>query len=188
MAIVHVYGIVKGFNVCIQRFRVQCSQNSLISLNKNSTPLKYFQNGPLIYYLSPLIVSLQLVSLTCRHTKSGEDYKGTLSTTYSGKTCQRWDSQSPHTHSFVPSDFIEETSLTGINNYCRNPDGEKGVWCYTTDADMEWEHCVVPVCTGKCICICICRYQALSDIKHNYYNIMSFLSYSSLIEGVLANE
>ena len=70
--------------------------------------------------------------------------------TYNGKTCQRWDTESPHDHFFIASDFPDETSLTDINNYCRNAnyDQKIGVWCFTTDANVEWEHCVIPVCNG----------------------------------------
>ena len=31
-------------------------------------------------------------------------------------------------------------------NYCRNMDGEKGPWCYTTNPEVRWELCAVPVC------------------------------------------
>ena len=48
----------------------------------------------------------------------------------------RWDSQEPHDHNF--SDLEE--------NYCRNPDGSDGAWCYTTDPDVRWELCDVPSC------------------------------------------
>ena len=65
-----------------------------------------------------------------------EEYSGTIATTQSGYTCQRWDSQEPHDHNF--SDLEE--------NYCRNPDGEPRAWCYTTDPDKRWELCAVPFC------------------------------------------
>jgi hypothetical protein len=26
-------------------------------------------------------------------------------------------------------------------NYCRNPDGVKSIWCYTTDSKKRWELC-----------------------------------------------
>jgi len=31
----------------------------------------------------------------------------------------------------------------GDHNYCRNPDGEKTIWCYTTDVSKRWEYCDV---------------------------------------------
>ena len=30
---------------------------------------------------------------------------------------------------------------TGGHNYCRNPDGEASIWCYTTDPAKRWEYC-----------------------------------------------
>lgn len=29
----------------------------------------------------------------------------------------------------------------GAHNQCRNPDGEKTIWCYTTDKSKRWEYC-----------------------------------------------
>eukprot|EP00058_Branchiostoma_floridae_P014530 XP_002600018.1 hypothetical protein BRAFLDRAFT_212191 [Branchiostoma floridae] len=76
----------------------------------------------------------------------GASYRGTVSVTQPGKTCQRWDSQTPHEHTRTSSSFparrLEE-------NYCRNPDGESGVWCYTTDPNDRWDYCDVPICDGK---------------------------------------
>uniref|UniRef100_A0A8C2PWS1 Plasminogen n=1 Tax=Cyprinus carpio TaxID=7962 RepID=A0A8C2PWS1_CYPCA len=75
---------------------------------------------------------------------SGENYRGKISTTASGLTCQRWDSQKPHNHGYIPSvlpdKFLEE-------NYCRNPDGEPKPWCFTTSPSIRWESCSIPRCT-----------------------------------------
>ena len=27
------------------------------------------------------------------------------------------------------------------SNYCRNPDGEETIWCYTTDSNALWDYC-----------------------------------------------
>jgi hypothetical protein len=73
------------------------------------------------------------------------DYRGTIAVTESGKTCQRWDSQSPHTHSRTPQNYPN----SGLDeNYCRNPDGEPRAWCYTTDPNARWEFCEVPTCAN----------------------------------------
>ena len=53
------------------------------------------------------------------------DYRGTVAVTVTGKTCQRWDLQFPHSHSNSP----EDKPLSGLEeNYCRNPDGEDAAW------------------------------------------------------------
>ena len=57
-------------------------------------------------------------------------YRGCQTRTRSGALCQRWDSQSPNTHSRTHENHLT-SGLT--DNYCRNPDGEATIWCYTVD-------------------------------------------------------
>ena len=71
------------------------------------------------------------------------DYRGTVSITSSGLTCQEWDSQLPHSHSRTKENY---PGFGLRSNYCRNPDGERLAWCYTTDPDVRWEFCDVPIC------------------------------------------
>ena len=68
----------------------------------------------------------------------GKSYGGTIAKTKTGLTCQNWMSQSPHQHRFAEM---------GDNNYCRNPDGEAGPWCYTTHPRVRWAVCEVPECS-----------------------------------------
>ncbi len=71
------------------------------------------------------------------------DYRGNISVTASGKTCQAWGSQSPHSHSRTAENYPN----AGLDaNYCRNPDGESRAWCYTEDSSTRWELCEVPTC------------------------------------------
>ena len=71
------------------------------------------------------------------HKHSG--YRGCQNKTRTGKTCQKWTSQSPHRHSRTPGRYRGKG--LGNHNYCRNPDGESTIWCYTTNKSKRWEFC-----------------------------------------------
>merc|ERR1712045_68386 len=55
--------------------------------------------------------------------------------TESGKQCQYWNLDYPHSH-----DYNSE----GSHNFCRNPDNAEKPWCYTTDSSKRWEYCDCP--------------------------------------------
>ncbi|KAI7800147.1 plasminogen, partial [Triplophysa rosa] len=81
----------------------------------------------------------------CMHC-TGDDYRGKISFTESGYTCQRWDSQTPHQHNYSPS-ILPDRNLE--ENYCRNPAGEPRPWCYTTDPSKRWQYCFIARCTTE---------------------------------------
>ncbi|XP_078616566.1 uncharacterized protein LOC144884896 isoform X2 [Branchiostoma floridae x Branchiostoma japonicum] len=92
------------------------------------------------------INKLLLLTESCQEG-NGTSYRGTVAVTETGRTCQRWDSQTPHGHNYTaavyPSAGLEE-------NYCRNAGDWAEVWCYTTDRNKRWERCDVPLCeTGQ---------------------------------------
>ncbi|XP_035693586.1 apolipoprotein(a)-like [Branchiostoma floridae] len=83
-------------------------------------------------------------------TGDGASYRGTLAVTSSGKSCQAWSAQTPHSHSTTPGKYPN----SGLDkNYCRNPKGEHStLWCYTTNPDMKWDNCYLPKCGPEETC------------------------------------
>ena len=66
-------------------------------------------------------------------------YRGCQTQSRSGRTCQKWTEQVPHEHTATPDGFLGMG--LGDHNFCRNPDGEHTIWCYTTDPNTRWEFC-----------------------------------------------
>jgi hypothetical protein len=72
-------------------------------------------------------------------TGNGQDYIGCQYQTNTGRVCQTWSEQSPQEHSYVP-DWYPEAHL-GDHNFCRNPDGDSTIWCFTVDPTLRWDYC-----------------------------------------------
>ncbi|XP_041483848.1 CUB and sushi domain-containing protein 2-like [Lytechinus variegatus] len=85
----------------------------------------------------------------CELHPTGVNYRGNLSQTISGYTCQHWTAQHPHNHSWIPS--LYSYRGLGDHNYCRNPGGETTAWCYTTDPSVRWELCAVGYLDPDCM-------------------------------------
>jgi len=91
---------------------------------------------------------------TCRNWGKGEggDYRGTVSTTRSGATCEKWSKAD-----LGPWGRGERGKWRYGHNHCRNPNkADQGPWCYvpgTKDSyrvGMQgWEYCAVPYCEGE---------------------------------------
>lgn len=80
---------------------------------------------------------------------NGKHYLGTQNYTESGFECQKWSSQTPHSHDTPPMVFPE---LQDAENYCRNVGGQmNGPWCYTVDKTVRWEYCtnLIPLCPNS---------------------------------------
>ncbi|KAM9097595.1 hepatocyte growth factor-like protein isoform X1 [Sarcophilus harrisii] len=121
------------------------------------------QQGPWCYTTNPKVRFQTCGIKTCQEatcfTCNGEDYRGSVDYTESGKECQRWDLQYPHKHPYKPSKYPDKNL---DNNYCRNPDHSERPWCYTTDPLREREFCNIPRCPST-------RQQPPS-LKHTTYN------------------
>ncbi|XP_030847156.1 retinoschisin [Strongylocentrotus purpuratus] len=86
-------------------------------------------------------------TLACQEDPTGVNYRGNLSQTINGHTCQEWTSQDPQQHDRIPANYPN----AGLDdNYCRNPDGEDTAWCYTTDPGIRWELCAVGFLDPRC--------------------------------------
>ncbi|XP_067649116.1 apolipoprotein(a)-like [Haliotis asinina] len=117
------------------------------------------------------MVNMKCVNLsTCWTAPAGRVmYTGTRSRTITGKVCQRWDSQTPHDHTYtddskywIPGIDTPQT-VTGSANYCRDPSRAGFLWCYTTNRKSRWEKCDVPKC----------NIQDYSTLKHTFTEVQS---------------
>ena len=56
-------------------------------------------------------MNLNYIYTDCRNTLEGLGYTGNISTTISGRECQRWDAQEPHKHPYKTT-FDERYNYT----------------------------------------------------------------------------
>ncbi|XP_060606596.1 plasminogen-like [Ruditapes philippinarum] len=83
----------------------------------------------------------------CFKTNCTGCYTGTWHRTQTGRECQRWDSQTPHKHDMAAGEkFQQDQSVTGAQNYCRDPSESGFLWCYTLDPNERWEKCGILEC------------------------------------------
>lgn len=98
----------------------------------------------------------------------GKSYRGLMTSTKTGRTCQKWSAELPHdqaakikpvadTKESVDEDDIRSPAVItwgnglGNHNYCRNPDQSEDMpWCYTMDPELKGPHvketCEIPKC------------------------------------------
>ena len=102
------------------------------------------------YSSHSILLILVLGSLTCPPGTDLAGYAGNVSVTNTGRTCQKWVDQSPHSHSYThPDDFeISDGSITNASNYCRNVAEHPVPWCLTTDPNWFWDTCDESICAG----------------------------------------
>uniref|UniRef100_A0A8C6U9B6 Hepatocyte growth factor a n=1 Tax=Neogobius melanostomus TaxID=47308 RepID=A0A8C6U9B6_9GOBI len=110
--------------------------------NPNNDP-----GGPWCYTTDPNIRAEECGIPQCTEEEcikcNGEDYRGRVDHTESGRECQRWDSVRPHNHHFQPKKYRDKDLR---DNYCRNPDNRLRPWCYTMDPKTPWEYCNITMC------------------------------------------
>lgn len=69
-------------------------------------------------------------------------YRGNVSTTRSGLTCQGWNTMWPWSHPYTSTNYPSRG--LGNHNYCRDPDGTGAPWCVTSDPNdpnLWWDFC-----------------------------------------------
>ena len=62
------------------------------------------------------------VNANCKVSTLGGEFAGDVSETSGGIECQRWDSQSPHSHSLNDPRMFPDDTMDDVANKCRSGD------------------------------------------------------------------
>jgi len=118
----------------------------------------------------------------CWSEVDGKDYRGKVSVTKSGKQCQHWSSQVPWHHTRTTINYL--TSGLGGHNFCRNPDGEPGAWCYTLDyPNTRFELCDVGERSEACDDNGNVVSGGVADVKSAVLKPKSMLPIGQFVDG-----
>ena len=111
---------------------------------KSETIYMFFAFVSLLNTLLSLLVEKLM---GCWDGQNSQKYTGFVSWTKNGRTCQSWTAQEPQEHRFKTDDFFPlDGSVADAENNCRDPDNDGTPWCYTTNKDIRWEYCDIPIC------------------------------------------
>ena len=103
-----------------------------------------------VILLAPVLLLLLIIVVVSTNSSGGSLpfgprgmlYRGELSTTRSGLTCLAWNLLDRKVHTVTPDRFPE--SDISDHNYCRNPDSDKTIWCYTDPNTNNFDYCHTP--------------------------------------------
>ena len=127
------YGILERGNNChtiVNHLHLNTESSFTLSFYPNNILQNLTLYNHFLYFVEDCFVLIDNIA----------SYSGTISTTMTGKTCQRWDVILPHAPVY--------TLGPEHANYCRAPDNDTRVWCMTTNITTPWEYCDISEC-GK---------------------------------------
>ncbi|KAL4237283.1 hypothetical protein ACF0H5_002002 [Mactra antiquata] len=134
---------------------------------KDDVPLWCYTIDPYQPRVACEVTKCPKYHVTCYDGPSVRSYMGTWNKTVSGRTCQRWDVQTPHSHNLT-ADMFEEDRLKDAENFCRDPTNSGELWCYTTDPMIELEKCGIGKCNGEKTCQLFNDEKLLEKNSRNY--------------------
>ena len=121
--------------------------------NEHAMPMCYIHGSHELHPCDVPLCNVTVDSRECKLNKKGSCYTGMISHSRSGYTCQAWNEQSPHKHYVGISDEeFPDKNVSTAKNYCRNPNNARwdldphGPYCYTTNPDVVFEYCDIPMC------------------------------------------
>ena len=103
------------------------------------------------------MLSLHIIcfcTLDC-YIGKGLTYQGHVSKTKNDRECQFWTDFEPHSHENNNANAFPVETMADAENYCRNPDGNPRLWCYTTDPNVRHEYCAIPLCESNLRAYCM---------------------------------